>query len=177
MKVVVGLGNPGQKYVHNRHNVGFAVIDEILGTYEASPAVSKKLQAITYSLDKGRLLMKPQTLMNLSGQAINRVVNFYKVKPKGLLVVHDDIDLEFGEVKHVFGRGSAGHKGVESVIEALGSDQFARVRVGVGRPNPPGSGQIEVDKWVLQDFSENQEEVRKLIQRASEVVINWLKDK
>jgi len=176
MKLVVGLGNPGQKYVHNRHNVGFAVIDEILVTYEASPTISKKLQAIIYSLDKGRLLMKPQTLMNLSGRAVNRAANFYKVKSEGLLVVHDDIDLDFGEVKHVFGRGSAGHKGVESIIEALGSDQFARVRVGVGRPDLPDGEQVEVEKWVLQDFSENQEEVRKLIQRASEVVINWLKD-
>jgi len=177
MKIVVGLGNPGQKYAHNRHNVGFAVVDEILKTYHGSPAYNKKFESIIYSLDKDRLLLKPQTLMNLSGRAVNRAVNFYKVKPKGLLVVHDDIDLDFGEVKHVFGRGSAGHKGVESIIEALGSDQFARVRVGVGRPNPLGSGQIEVDKWVLQDFSEDPEEVRKLIQRASEVVINWLKDK
>ena len=172
MKVVVGLGNPGQKYAQNRHNVGFAVVDEILKTYHGSPAYNKKFESIVYSLDKGRLLVKPQTLMNLSGRTVNRAVNFYKVKPAGLLVVHDDIDLEFGEVKHVFGRGSAGHKGVESIIEALGSDQFARVRVGIGRP----SFNIEIEKWVLQDFSEDPEEVRQLIQRSSEVVINWLRE-
>lgn len=171
--MVVGLGNSGQTYVRNRHNVGFMVIDEILSTYVASPSASKKLQAIMYFLDKNRVLVKPQTLMNLSGRTVNRVVNFYKVKPEGLLVVHDDIDLEFGEIKHQFGRGPAGHKGVISIIEALGSEQFGRVRIGIGRPG----ANIEVEKWILQNFSENQEEIHKLIARATEVVINWLKSK
>lgn len=171
MKLVVGLGNPGAKYVKNRHNVGFMVIDEILKQYAASPHASKKLQSILYLLDKKRVLVKPQTFMNLSGRTVNRVVNFYKIKPEGLLVVHDDVDLEFGEVKHQFCRGAAGHKGVESVIEALGSDQFGRVRIGIGRP----SNQIEIDKWVLQNFSEDPREMTKLIERASEVVVNWLK--
>ena len=171
MKLVVGLGNPGQKYVQNRHNVGFMVIDRILGEYSASPHASKKLQSISYFLDKKRILVKPQTFMNLSGRAVNRVVNFYKVKPEDLLVVHDDVDLEFGEVKHQFCRGAAGHRGVESIVEALGSEKFARVRIGVGRP----STQMDIDKWVLQNFSEDPGEVAKLIERASEVVINWIK--
>ena len=172
MKVVVGLGNPGEKYAKNRHNVGFMVIDEILKTYVASPHASKKLQAILYVLDKNRLLVKLQTFMNASGKAVNRVVNFYKVKPQGLLVVHDDVDLEFGEIKHQFGRGSAGHKGVESVIDALGSDQFNRVRVGIGRPSTP----IEIEDWVLRNFSEDPPEVKQLINRATEVAVNWLKE-
>jgi PTH1 family peptidyl-tRNA hydrolase len=175
VKVVVGLGNPGAKYVNNRHNVGFMVIDKILGEYSSSPHASKKLQAVIYSLDKNRLLVKPQTFMNLSGPAVNRAVNFYKVKPKGLLIVHDDIDLEFGEVKHVFARGAAGHRGVESIIESLGSDKFGRIRVGIGRP-PAAVGQIDIEKWVLQNFSENQEEVAKLIERSAEVTINWLRE-
>lgn len=170
--MVVGLGNPGEKYAKNRHNVGFMVIDEILKNYVAGPHVSKKLQSILYVLDSGRLLVKPQTFMNGSGRAVNRVVNFYKAKPQGLLVVHDDVDLEFGEIKHQFGRGAAGHKGVESVIEALGSDQFNRVRIGVGRPDGP----IEIEEWVLQPFSESPDEVKKLVGRASEVVINWLSE-
>lgn len=172
MKVVVGLGNPGQKHAHNRHSVGFMVIDEILKQYAASPRASKKLQSILYFLDKKRILVKPQTFMNLSGRAVNRVVNFYKIKPEGLLVVHDDVDLEFGEVKHQFCRGAAGHRGVESIVEALGSEKFARVRIGVGRP----STQMDIDKWVLQNFSEDPGEVAKLIERASEVVINWFKE-
>ncbi len=87
------------------------------------------------------------------------------------MVVHDDVDLDFGEVKHQFARGAAGHRGVESIIEALGSEEFSRVRIGVGRP----STQMDIDKWVLQNFSENNDDVQKLIERAGEVVINWLK--
>ncbi|HEX7455922.1 MAG TPA: aminoacyl-tRNA hydrolase [Candidatus Nanoarchaeia archaeon] len=173
MKVVVGLGNPGEKYTRNRHNVGFMVADEILKQYAVSPHVSKRLQSILYFLDKKRILVKPQAFMNLSGRAVNRVVNFYKVKPHDLLVVHDDVDLEFGEIKHQFARGAAGHRGVGSIIEALGSEKFGRVRIGIGRP----STQIDIDKWVLQDFSENPGDIAKLIERASEVVVNWLKDK
>ena len=172
MKLVVGLGNPGEKYAKNRHNVGFMVIDEILKQYVAGPQFNKKFDAIVYSLDKNRLLVKPQTFMNASGRSVNRIVNFYKVKPQGLLVVHDDVDLEFGDIKHQFGRGAAGHKGVESVIEALGSDQFNRVRIGIGRPTGP----LEVDDFVLQNFTENPQEVQNLVERASEVVINWLKE-
>ncbi|MDP2720524.1 MAG: aminoacyl-tRNA hydrolase [bacterium] len=172
MKIVVGLGNPGEKYAGTRHNMGFAVVDEILKNYVAGPQINKKFEAILYFLDKGRILVKPQTFMNISGKAVNRIVNFYKVKPEGLLAVHDDVDLEFGEVKHVFGRGSAGHRGVESVIEALGSDQFGRVRIGIGRP----AGLVEIETFVLQKFSEDPQEVQKLVERASEVVINWLKE-
>jgi len=172
MKVVVGLGNPGEKYAKTRHNVGFLVIEEILKKYAASPHVSKKLQSILYFLDKKRILVKPQTFMNASGKAVNRVVNFYKVMPDGLLVVHDDVDLEFGDIKHQFGRGAAGHKGVDSVIEALGSDQFGRVRVGIGRPTTA----VEIEEWVLQNFSEDPGEVQNLIDRAAEVVINWLRE-
>lgn len=175
MKIVVGLGNPGQTYAQTRHNIGFLVIDEILKTYHASPTYNKKFEAIIYSLDKERLLVKPQTFMNASGKSVNRIVNFYKVKQENLLVVHDDVDLDFGDVRHQFGRGSAGHKGVASIIEAVGSDQFGRVRIGIGRPDLPAGGQIDIEKWVLQNFSENQEEVHKLIDRSSEVVINWLK--
>ena len=177
MKLVVGLGNPGEKYARTRHNVGFLVIEEILKKYAASPHVSKKLQSILYFLDKKRILVKPQTFMNASGRAVNRVANFYKVKPNDLLVVHDDVDLEFGDIKHQFGRGAAGHKGVESVIEALGSDQFGRVRIGIGRPTTAmdlPAGEVGIEEWVLLKFSEDQHEVQNLLERTAEVVINWL---
>src|SRR4030043_514599 len=177
MKVVVGLGNPGEKYAKSRHNVGFMVIDEILKTYVAGPQFNKKFDAILYFLDKNRLLVKPQTFMNASGRSVNRIVNFYKVKPQGLLVVHDDVDLEFGEIKHQFGRGAAGHKGVESVIEALGSDQFNRFRIGIGRPTGSidlPAGEAGVEDFVLQNFSDDPQEVHNLVERASEVAVNWL---
>ena len=173
MKLVVGLGNPGEKYPLTRHNAGFMVIDEIVRHYVAGPHFNKKFEAIVYNLDQDNILIKPQTFMNLSGKAVNRLVNFYKIKPQDLLVVHDDIDLDFGEIKDQFGRGSAGHNGVESVIKALGSDQFERVRVGIGRP----TAGVGVEDYVLQKFSEDENDVHKLIERAAEVVVNWLKEK
>lgn len=176
MKIVVGLGNPGEKYAQTRHNAGFMVIDEIIKDYIAGPKYNKKFESIIYSLDAERLLIKPQTFMNISGKAVNRIVNFYKVKPKELMVIHDDVDLEFGEVKHQFGRGSAGHRGVQSIIDSLGSDEFHRIRIGIGRPAPQAGEPVETDKWVLQRFSEDQGEVTKLIQKAKEITINWLKD-
>jgi PTH1 family peptidyl-tRNA hydrolase len=110
--------------------------------------------------------------MNVSGKAVNRVANFYKLRPEELLIIHDDVDLEFSEIKHQFGRSSAGHKGVESIIEALGSDEFSRVRIGISRPSVPA---MEIEDWVLQRFSEDKEEIQKVIKRAAEVVENWLK--
>jgi PTH1 family peptidyl-tRNA hydrolase len=172
MKIAIGLGNPGEKYAFTRHNIGFMVIDELLSTYAASSQFNKKFDSILYTLDKERLLVKPQTFMNVSGKAVNRVANFYKLRPEELLVVHDDVDLEFGEIKHQFGRSSAGHKGVESIIEALGSDEFSRVRIGIGRPTVPT---MEIEDWVLQRFSEDKSEIQKVIKRAVEVVENWLK--
>ena len=174
MKLVVGLGNPGEKYAGTRHNVGFMVIDEIITTYVASPKYNKKFEAITYTLDRNRIIAKPQTFMNASGKSVNRLVNFYKIKPEGLLVVHDDVDLDFGQIKHQFARGAAGHKGVQSIIEALGSDGFHRVRIGIGRPDLPAD--LDTDKWVLQKFSEDHDEVQGLIKKAAEVTVNWLKE-
>ena len=173
MRIVVGLGNPGEKYANTRHNAGFMVIDEILKDYVAGPKYNKKFEAIIYSLDKNRLLIKPQTFMNISGKTVNRVVNFYKIKPEDLLIVHDDVDLEFSEIKHQFGRGVAGHKGVQSIVDSLGSDQFNRVRIGIGRPKDS----TEVEKWVLQGFSEEKSKVEELIKKATEITVNWLKEK
>jgi len=172
MKIVIGLGNPGEKYAGTRHNIGFAVIDEMLKVYHGSPSYNKKFEAIIYSLDKDRLLVKPQTFMNVSGKSVNRVANFYKIKPEDLLIVHDDVDLEFGEIKHQFGRGSAGHNGVQSIIDSVGSDQFGRVRVGVGRPK---NEKESIETYVLQKFTEDKKEVEALVKKTSEVVINWLK--
>ncbi len=177
MKIVVGLGNPGEKYAGSRHNIGFGVIDNILKTYQAGPSYNKKFEAIIYSLDKDKLLVKPQTFMNVSGKSVNRIVNFYKVKSEDLLVVHDDVDLGFGDVRHQFGKTSAGHNGVQSIINAVGSEKFGRVRIGIGRPDPSSSGNQQIEKWILQKFDENSKEVDKMVERASEVVINWLKEK
>ena len=174
MKLVVGLGNPGKKYARNRHNVGLMVLDEIIKTYVVSPHINKKFEAILYFLDKNRLLVKPQAFINDSGRAVKKIINFYKIELKDFLVVHDDVDLKFGQIRLQFARGSAGHKGVESVIEELGSVEFNRVRIGIGRPSL-AAGPMETDDWVLQDFSQT-EEIQTLVEETSEVVINWLKE-
>ncbi len=173
MKLVVGLGNPGKKFAFTRHNVGFMVVEEILKDYSASSRFDKKSESIVYSLDKDRIVVKPQTFMNLSGRSVSGIVNFYKIPLENLLVVHDDVDLEFGEIKHQASHGSAGHNGVQSIIDNLGSNEFQRVRVGIGKPENPN---IKTEDWVLQRFSEPEDQVGSLVQKASEIVINWLKD-
>jgi PTH1 family peptidyl-tRNA hydrolase len=177
MKLVVGLGNPGERYAQTRHNIGFLVLDEIIRKYVASPQVNKKLGAILYSLDKERLLLKPQTFMNRSGGPVVNIIRFYKIKPENLLVIHDDVDLKFGEIKQQFARGSAGHKGVDSIIESLGTEEFNRVRVGVGRPDPAVDGGMETDAWVLQKFSKEEEtKLEEIIFKAFKLVSDWLKN-
>src|SRR3989337_2266046 len=159
MKLVVGLGNPGERYANTRHNVGFIVLDEIIKKYVASPHVNKKLGAILYSLDKERMLLKPQTFMNRSGGPVANIVRFYKIKPEDFLVIHDDVDLLFGEIRSQFARGSAGHRGVDSIIDSLGTEKLNRVRVAIGRPNPAVVGEMETEAWVLQKFSEEEEKI------------------
>ncbi|MEX0616959.1 MAG: aminoacyl-tRNA hydrolase [Candidatus Woykebacteria bacterium] len=174
MKLVVGLGNPGERYAETRHNIGFMVLDEIIKRYVASPHANKKLGAILYNLDKERLLLKPQTFMNRSGGPVANIVRFYKIKPENTLVVHDDVDLSFGEIKQQFARGAAGHRGVESIMEKLGTGEFNRVRVGIGRP----SENMETDAWVLRNFSDEElEKLAEVTNRASQVIISWLEGK
>lgn len=172
MKLVVGLGNPGEKYALTRHNLGFMVIDDIVTEYFAPPKVDKKHESIVYSLDKDRIVLKPQTYMNLSGRAVAGLVNFYKIPLKNILVIHDEIDLPFGEVRHQIDRGAAGHNGVQSIIDNLKTKEFERVRVGVGRPKDSG---IKVEDWLLTKFDEPKEEVAELIEKSKQIVVNWLK--
>ena len=177
MKLVVGLGNPGERYAKTRHNVGFMVLDKLIKKYVATPQSNKKLGAILYSLDKERMLIKPQTFMNSSGGPVANIVRFYKIKPESLLIVHDDVDLLFGEVKQQFARGSAGHRGVQSIIDSLGTEGFNRVRIGVGRPYSSVGEKMETDAYVLQKFTEGEGEVTTLIQKSADIVSNWLKER
>jgi len=141
MIVIVGLGNPGKKYEKTRHNVGFRVIDELARIKE-----------------RGFIIAKPQTFMNNSGKAVKALVNFYKIKPDNLWVVHDDIDLPIGELKIAKGRGSAGHKGVQSIINELKTKDFNRIRVGIC---PKTDKPKTIDKFVLQNFTKEEEKILK----------------
>jgi peptidyl-tRNA hydrolase, PTH1 family len=157
--LVAGLGNPGDKYERNRHNIGFRVADA-LARKHGLPSWSRKLGGdVTSGLvttPKGReqaVLLKPMEYMNLSGFAVQRLAQFHKIEPEKILVVHDEIDLPFGVVRLKSGGGHGGHNGLRSIIEQLGN-KYARVRMGVGRdPNvPPGKAGGDTAGWVLSDF-------------------------
>jgi len=153
MLLVVGLGNPEPKYAQNRHNVGFMAVDELASLTRAE-AFRKKFSGEIARTTLGgvdAVLLKPLTYMNLSGDAVQPCAAFFKVAPAAVIVVHDELDLPFGEVRLKLGGGHAGHNGVRSVIARLGTPEFGRVRVGIGRP--PESFKGDVADWVLQDFS------------------------
>lgn len=149
--LIVGLGNPGRDYRETRHNIGFMVIDRLgeLIDCKLIKVQSKAIIGIGRIGDQKVILAKPQTYMNLSGQAVISLLHFYKIEPTRLIVAHDDVDLPFGQIRMRPGGGSAGQKGVGSIIEKLGSQEFARLRMGVGRP----PGQREAADYVLKGFS------------------------
>ena len=137
--LIVGLGNPGEKYENTRHNVGFQVIDE-LAERQGKPVQRLKFKALTGLLTIGgekALVMKPVTYMNLSGEAVRPAADFYKLPPERILVISDDVALAAGRLR-IRAKGSAGgHNGLKSIIQHLGTDQFPRIRVGVGeKPHP-----------------------------------------
>jgi len=171
MKLVVGLGNPGEKYAKSRHNVGFMVVDRLIKGKSVSPQIDKRSESIVFKVNNEAVLQKPQTFMNVSGKAVRQLADYYKIEPSDIIVVHDEVDLNFGEIKHQFDRGAAGHKGVESIIGSLGTQEFHRLRVGVGRPAVVS---FDVQDWVLEHFAEDEDDVEHLIERAAEVVENWL---
>lgn len=148
MKIIVGLGNPGEKYSQNRHNVGFILLDTLAKKLGLEWDFSSKLKADICKKDD-LIFLKSREYMNTSGQPVSSAVSYYKISANDLVVIHDDIDLPFGEVKMQFASGSAGHKGVESIISNLGSKEFWRIRVGVGRP----TNAQPVEDFVLSNFS------------------------
>jgi peptidyl-tRNA hydrolase, PTH1 family len=146
MKLIVGLGNPGEKYENTRHNVGFMVLEHLLKNLEpvnkSNWATDKKLKSEIFSLEyktkKGEsekiILAKPLTYMNNSGLAISLIMSYYKIKPIDVWVVHDELDLPLGFIKIRFGGGAAGHHGIESIMEIIKTDKFWRFRMGIGLP-------------------------------------------
>lgn len=164
MKIIVGLGNPGEKYKDTRHNVGFLALDFLLndgdGFMKAKP--SHEFKSEMFSLEKDGqkiILLKPQTYMNDSGQALKVICNFYKIDLKeDLLVVHDEVDLPFGMERLTPSSSAAGHNGVKSIIENLGTQDFHRIRIGV--ESRASKEEMPTENFVLQNFSA--EELEKL---------------
>jgi len=148
MKLIVGLGNPTQKYKFNRHNVGFLAIDYLVKEYNASFVKDFKGELFK---SNDYLFLKPSTYMNLSGESVVLVKNFYKIENEDIIVIHDDIDLKLGALKFKRGGSSGGHNGLKSIDKHIGNDYY-RVRIGVGRPER----KEDVVNYVLSDFSKNE---------------------
>ncbi len=151
MKLIIGLGNPGKEYENTRHNIGFIFIDALAKKLEAPDfEFDKKTNSEISKIGKSLILAKPQTFMNKSGAAVAALAKFYKVKPKDIWVIHDDIDILWGEYKISFGRSSAGHKGVESIIKNLKTKDFWRVRIGI---QPSSKKHTPAEKIILKKFT------------------------
>ncbi len=173
IKMIVGLGNPGPRYAHNRHNVGFQIVDELAAKHGLS-FDKRQFKALIASgrIDGQRvLLVKPQTFMNLSGEAVQPLVSYYKVELEDLMVVFDDMDLPVGVIRlRPFG-GAGGHNGMKSIIKRLGGNRFPRLRVGIGRP----PGRMDPAAYVLQDFSADEESLMVQVRdRAVQALETWL---
>jgi PTH1 family peptidyl-tRNA hydrolase len=148
--LIVGLGNPGRQYKDNRHNIGFMVVDRLAARLGLTFSRLEMKALVTKGEHQGKriLLAKPQTFMNLSGRAVASLARFYKVPLENLLVIYDDVDLPLGSLRLRPSGGSAGQKGMGSIVESLGSQEFPRLRVGIDRP----PGRMEAADYVLQDF-------------------------
>lgn len=135
MKLIVGLGNPGKRYEKTRHNVGFMILEKM---YDGDWSLSKKFNAEIAEINSGDekiILAKPMTFMNHSGQAVQLIMHYYKIEPQDIIVIHDDKDLKLGEYKIQSNKNHAGHNGIKSIIEHIGTKNFKRVRVGVASEN------------------------------------------
>jgi peptidyl-tRNA hydrolase, PTH1 family len=173
--LIVGLGNPGREYKDTRHNIGFLTIDAmacVLGV-KLTKVQNKAIIGIGKINGSRVVLAKPQTYMNLSGQAVVGLMNFYKVPKENLIVIHDDIDLPFGTIRIRPKGGSAGQRGLGSTIDKLGSQDFARMRLGVGRP----PGQMDPKDYVLQRFSKDEAEfLRVFLEKGCEAVKEFVQN-
>lgn len=176
MYLVVGLGNPGSKYSLNRHNIGFMACDYWLKSLNGSD-YREEHKALTKRFklnDLDVILAKPQTYMNKSGESVISLMNFYKIPKENLLVVHDDIDLPFASMKLHFNRGAGGQNGVKSISQLLGGNEYARLKLGVGRPPHPD---FAVSDYVLGNFpKEEMAQMDQYLEAASDAIESFIFD-
>ena len=172
--LLLGLGNPGREYRQNRHNIGFMALDRLAERLNVSfnTVESKALLCKTDYEGSRLLLAKPQTFMNLSGTAAGSLLRYYKIPLEHFMVIYDDVDLDFGVIRLRPDGGSAGQKGMQSIVERLGTSTFPRLRLGIGRP----PGRMEAADYVLQDFSRQETELlSELLDRATQAMFTFVK--
>ncbi len=186
MKLVVGLGNLGDRFRLNRHNLGFMVLDRLAERIGLLSPIERFLSIAFREIEQPpgqqpaehpsfqrekNWLIKPMTSMNFSGRAVKKYVRFYRIKFDDVLIIHDELDLPFGETRLEKNRTSAGHRGVESVISELGSKAFYRLRIGISRP----PANISAENYVLSDFTlEERRKLDQVVDRAATLVIDYL---
>jgi len=173
MKLIVGLGNPGTEYENTRHNAGFLAVEELAKRLGVSLSEKKALKGdVAESAEAKVVLLKPDTFMNLSGEAVKLAMKKWNVSPENLLVIHDEADLPFGDVRVKTGGGTAGHNGLKSIVEHLpAATEFARVRVGIGRGDNP---QVPLDAFVLAKWTKEEEaKLPDIIKAAADKAQEW----
>lgn len=170
MRLILGLGNIGDKYLYTRHNVGFMVVDNIALNNSADFRENTKLKSIfSKCIINGHdiLLVKPTTYMNLSGEALKAVIDYYKISVEDIIVVYDDISLDLGKIRFRASGSDGGHNGIKSVIQHLGTDKFVRLKLGIG-PQPP----IPSEAYVLQNFPKDQlDDLKSVIKISAEAIL------
>ena len=169
MKLVVGLGNPGKEYKNTRHNVGFMVLDNFLGKVMWKKKFESELYVIEYESQQV-LFAKPLTYMNLSGLAVKKIIDYYKIDLKDVIVIQDDLDLSLGTFKLKRNSSSGGHNGIKSIIKELNTDEFLRLKIGIGK-----NTLIPIDKYVLSSFSNNElKDLKVNFETYNDVIRNFI---
>lgn len=185
MKLIIGLGNPGDKYEFTRHNLGFFVVDHFIKNISKvsdNPWNNVKKPKTLFYKTKNYIVGKPQTYMNLSGLSVSYLLTYYKISPRDLWVVHDDIDIPLGKLKIRRGGGPGGHHGIESIIKEIKTPDFVRFRVGIGKVEKKRDAteknmhRREVERFVLSPFTTHEEgDLRKIIKKTSQAIEFTLK--
>ena len=178
MKIVVGLGNPGLKYEFTRHNIGFRIVDSLARDMGAE---FKKVKSYYSLISRGMInnhkvmLVKPQTFMNLSGRAVSKVVSYYKIPLQDLLIVYDDLNLELGQIRIRKKGSTGGHKGIESIMQYLNSEDIPRLRIGIG--NPSANFNFDCVSYVLSNFNgDEKDKTKEVIQLSTEAIKTIIED-
>lgn len=171
--LIIGLGNPGREYKDTRHNIGFMLIDHLADRIGARGMKVQSKAIVTSGLfeEHKLILAKPQTYMNLSGQSVQGLLHFYKIPLENLIVAHDDLDIPFGTIRIRPTGGPGGQRGMANTIELLGTKDFPRLRLGIGRP----PGRMEPKDYVLQDFSKDEQKILlEILARASDAALEFV---
>ncbi|MBO6271163.1 aminoacyl-tRNA hydrolase [bacterium] len=175
MKLIIGLGNVGGKYTFTRHNVGFMLVDKIALDNGVTFKDNSKLKSLItkfYKDGEEYMLVKPTTYMNLSGEAMRAVIDYYKINPKDMIIIFDDLSLDIGKIRFRANGSDGGHNGIKSIIKHLGSKDFTRLKIGIG-PQPP----IPAEAFVLQNFeSDKLDTLKEVLTRSEEAVFYYFEN-